>query len=59
MEFDSQPNLVVLSVIESIIYKYNLDGVLQNEIDLENVLGGLEFCIDEGDNILYFNKAQK
>ena len=58
MAFDSQSNLLVLSVNSSKIYKYNLDGVLQNEIDLENVPAGLEFCVDEGDKILYFNKAQ-
>ena len=59
MAFDSGSNLLILSYASSKIYKYNLDGVLQREIDLENVPTGLDFCVDEEDDISYFNKSSK
>ena len=59
MAFDSKNNLLVLSVSSSKIYKYNLDGVLQDEIDYENILQGIELSILEGDKISFFNKSSK
>ena len=58
MAFDSQENLLVLSVTSSKIFEYNLEGVLIDEIEIENAPTGLEFSTDEQSGIVYFNRTQ-
>ena len=59
MAVDSKSNLWVLSPTSSKLFSYNLDGDLQDEIELENVPDGLGFYIDQGDQMLFSNKTQK
>ena len=56
MAINSQNNLLVLAVSSSKIYKYNLDGVLLDEIKLENVPQGLDLKIVDGDYIEFLSK---
>ena len=58
MAFDSESNLFVLSLQSSKLFKYNSDGVLQDQINMENVPMGTEFLIDKENKIFYFNKSQ-
>ena len=58
MAFDSESNLFVLSLQSSKLFKYNSDGVLQDQINMENVPMGTEFLIDKENKIFYFNKYQ-
>ena len=59
MAFDSKSNLWVLSPTSSKLFVVdNLDGDLQDEIELENVPDELVFSIDQGDKMLFSNKAQ-
>ena len=56
---DSNNNLLVLSVSSSNIFVYNLDGVLEDEIELENVQNGIEFSIDNEGEFVFFNRNRQ
>ena len=58
--FDSlNKSILVLSILSSIIYEYSLDGVLTSKNEIQNPTKGLEFFIDEYNNILYLNRIER
>ena len=59
MAIDSNDNILVLSTSSSKIFKINLDGVLQDEIELQNTIQRLELSIVEGNQIGFLDKSSK
>ena len=59
MAWDSEGNLMILSISSSKIWKYNFDEKTINEIGIKNASKGLEFSIDKEDQILFSNRAQR
>ena len=58
MAFDSQFYLLVLSISESKIFKYNLEGILKDEIEFKNMTNGIEFLIKQNGQFVFFNKSK-
>ena len=56
--FDNESNLLVLSLSSSAIFVYSSFGILIEEIELENVPNGFEFCSDAQGKIVFFNREQ-
>ena len=55
MKLDSNSDLLVHSTSSTKIFKYNLNGSLQKEIELQNVPDGLELLSFEDDRIVFSN----
>ena len=58
MAFDFDDKLLMLSVSSDKIFKYNLDGDLEDETDLKHVPDELDFSTDDKGQIFYLNKSQ-
>ena len=57
--FDNDGNLFILSIYASKIYKLNLNGVLQDEIELKNCTNEFEFYVDKNGQFGFYNRAEK
>ena len=56
--FYVRENILLLSILESKMFEFSLDGTLIDEVRLENVPKETEFLVDHEDKILFFNTAK-